>query len=91
MKALPAGALVVLTHGLWMSRQALFVWRRQFARRGVDAVAFGYPSREPLADNAKRLSAFIGAFARMGVAERKGALAELKGMLPAGFELVMPR
>lgn len=36
----------------------------------------------------KRLSAFIGAFARMSLAEKKGALAQLKGMLPAGFELV---
>jgi pimeloyl-ACP methyl ester carboxylesterase len=42
-----------------MTRQCLVGWRRQFARHGVDAVAFGYPSREPFADNTKRLAAFI--------------------------------
>ena len=36
----------------------------------------------------KRLSTFIGAFSRMGLAEKKGALAQLAGMLPAGFSLV---
>jgi ParB-like chromosome segregation protein Spo0J len=35
----------------------------------------------------KRLSAFIGAFARMSLTEKKGALAQLAGMLPAGFRL----
>jgi hypothetical protein len=37
---------------------------------------------------AKRLSAFIGAFSRMSLAEKKGALAQLAGMLPAGSRLV---
>jgi ParB-like chromosome segregation protein Spo0J len=37
---------------------------------------------------AKRLSAFIGNFQRMSAAEKKGALAQLAGMLPAGFQLV---
>ena len=37
---------------------------------------------------AKRLSTFIGTFNRMGVAEKKGALAQLAGMLPAGFRLI---
>lgn len=36
---------------------------------------------------AKRLSAFLGAFSRMSLAERKGALAHLAGMLPAGFSI----
>lgn len=36
----------------------------------------------------KRLCTFIGAFQRMGLAERKGALAQLAGMLPAPFKLV---
>lgn len=36
---------------------------------------------------AKRLSAFIGAFARMSLAEKKGALHQLGGMLPAGWSL----
>jgi len=39
-----------------MTRQALFGWRRQFERRGIDAVAYGYPSREPFSDNSKRLA-----------------------------------
>lgn len=42
----------------------------------------------PTDPEAKRLSAFVGAFARMGIAEKKGALAQLAGMLPAGFRLV---
>jgi ParB family chromosome partitioning protein len=36
----------------------------------------------------KRLSAFIGAFQRMGLAEKRGALEQLAGMLPAPFKLV---
>jgi hypothetical protein len=36
---------------------------------------------------AKRLSAFIGAFQRMGLAEKKGALEQLRGLLPAGTNL----
>ena len=48
---------MVLAHGLWLSRHALFVWRNEFKRRGIQAVAFGYPSREPLADNARRQEA----------------------------------
>lgn len=56
---LPNGALVVLTHGLWLNRQALFVWRHHFEHHGVAVATFGYPSREPLADNSERLAAFI--------------------------------
>jgi pimeloyl-ACP methyl ester carboxylesterase len=55
---------VVLIHGLWVTRQVLLVWRRQFERRGVAAVAFGYPSREPLADNMRRLATFAESQAR---------------------------
>lgn len=47
-------------------------------------LAGGSAARDP---EAKRLSAFIGAFARMSVAEKKAALSELAGMLPAGFRL----
>jgi ParB family chromosome partitioning protein len=36
----------------------------------------------------KRLSAFIGAFQRMGLAEKRGALEQLAGMLPTPFKLV---
>jgi pimeloyl-ACP methyl ester carboxylesterase len=49
----------VLTHGLWVTRHTLFGWRARFERRGVEAVAFGYPSREPLADNTRRFAAFV--------------------------------
>lgn len=35
----------------------------------------------------RRLSAFVGAYARMTLSEKKGALAQLAGMLPAGFAL----
>lgn len=35
----------------------------------------------------KRHSAFIGAFSRMSLAEKKGALATLATMLPAGFKI----
>lgn len=36
----------------------------------------------------RRLSAFLGAFARMGLSEKRGALAQLAGMIPAPFQLV---
>lgn len=36
----------------------------------------------------KRLSTFISTFARMSVTEKRGALAQLAGMLPAPFQLV---
>jgi hypothetical protein len=42
------------------------------------------------APDAKRLSTFIGTYARMGIAERKAALAELAGMLPKGWSLTGP-
>jgi ParB-like chromosome segregation protein Spo0J len=38
----------------------------------------------------KRLSAFIGAFHRMSLAEKKGALEALRPLLPAGFNLTSP-
>ena len=46
------------------------------------AVLLQRPKPEP---GAKRLSAFIGAFSRMGVAERKDALRELAELLPKGW------
>lgn len=51
------------------------------------AVATGR-SNGPADPEAKRLSAFIGAFYRMSLAEKKGALAHLAPLLPAGFRLV---
>lgn len=41
---------------------------------------------KPAADD-KRLAAFIGAFARMGLPEKKGALAQLAGMMPKGMRI----
>ena len=38
----------------------------------------------------RRLSAFIGAFNRMGLAEKRGALAMLADILPAGWSLTAP-
>jgi pimeloyl-ACP methyl ester carboxylesterase len=58
---LPPDSLVVLAHGLWLSRLALIGWRRQFERRQIKSVAFGYPSREPLSDNTHRFAAFVEA------------------------------
>jgi hypothetical protein len=44
--------------------------------------------KAPKPDSQKRLDAFLGAFSRMGVAEKKGALAILADLLPAGFKIV---
>lgn len=52
--------------------------------RALEVAGEGKPAADP---ETKRLSAFIGAFSRMGVAEKKAALAELKGLLPAPFRL----
>ncbi len=60
-------------------------------RKFADAIAFAKGAARPVADPAeKRLSAFIGAFARMSLAERKGALAQLAAQLPAGFSITDP-
>ena len=54
----------------------------------VAAAIAGLGSAKPPTDpEAKRLSAFLGAFGRMSLAEKKGALAHLAGMLPAEFAL----
>lgn len=44
-------------------------------------------SNWPHNPEAKRLSTFIGTFERMSLAERKGAIVQLAGLLPAGFTL----
>lgn len=60
-------------------------------RKLADAIAYAKGASKPVADPAeKRLSAFIGAFARMSLAERKGALAQLAPQLPAGFSITDP-
>ncbi|HEX7821081.1 MAG TPA: ParB N-terminal domain-containing protein [Sphingobium sp.] len=47
-------------------------------------------AKAPADAETKRLSAFLGQFGRMGVAEKKGALAALAAQLPAGFRLLTP-
>lgn len=54
----------------------------------AEALAVGQPGAKAADPEAKRLSTFLGTFQRMGLAEKKGALAHLTGMLPAGFALV---
>lgn len=54
----------------------------------VSAAVAAMSDRQAPAPDAKRLSAFIGSFGRMGLAEKKGALDHLAGMLPAGFDIV---
>lgn len=44
-------------------------------------------NRLPSDADTKRLSAFIGSFQRMGLAEKKGGLAELRPLIPAGSGL----
>jgi hypothetical protein len=52
-----------------------------------DAIATIAHRQRPSAED-KRLSTFIGTFARMSLSEKRGALAQLAGMLPAPFKLV---
>ena len=52
-----------------------------------DAIAKMRGSNRAIDPEAKRLSTFIGTFARMSLAEKKGALTQLAGLLPAGFNL----
>lgn len=51
-------------------------------------VQLGHRTTAVTDPESKRLSAFIGAFSRMGQAERKGALAQLAGLLPASSKLI---
>lgn len=53
-----------------------------------DAIAQTRGSNRAIDPEAKRLSTFIGTFARMALAEKKGALSELRPLLPAGQRLV---
>jgi hypothetical protein len=55
----------------------------------AQALALAAGNTKPAADPAaKRLNTFLGAFTRMSVADRKGALSLLREHLPAGFQLV---
>ena len=56
------------------------------AKSVSEAVARLRDNRRPQPED-KRLSAFIGAWSRMSVTEKKGALAQLAGMMPAGFRI----
>ncbi|MES2987642.1 MAG: hypothetical protein V4808_07035 [Pseudomonadota bacterium] len=47
-------------------------------------------NRAPSDPETKRLSTFIGTFQRMGLPEKKGALAELAPLVPAGCALATP-
>jgi ParB-like chromosome segregation protein Spo0J len=58
----------------------------QFAKSVGEARATLSQKPKPAAED-KRLSAFIGAFHRMSLTEKKGALAHLSGQLPAGFRI----
>lgn len=53
---------------------------------GLERHFAGQAKPKPDAE-AKRLSAFLGAYQRMSLAEKKGALTLLRDMLPAGFRL----
>jgi ParB family chromosome partitioning protein len=67
-------------------QQAVALRLTRGAKTVAEAIAF-VRGRAPANPEDKRLSAFIGAFARMSLTEKKGALAQLAGMLPAGFRL----
>ncbi|MDF7777343.1 hypothetical protein P1X14_18945 [Sphingomonas sp. AOB5] len=59
------------------------------ARTVSEAVGrLGYSNSVRMDAEAKRLSTFIGTFKRMGLAEKKGALAHFAPLLPAGFKLI---
>jgi hypothetical protein len=60
------------------------------ARSIAEALAANSNRPKPSVED-KRLSTFLGTFSRMGLAEKKGALAQLAGMLPTGFQLVEAR
>lgn len=67
--------------------------QRKVIRRladGAKTIAEAQDAKAATPADAKRLSAFIGAFGRMSLSEKKGALAQLAGMLPAGWSLTGP-
>lgn len=57
------------------------------ARSVAEALALIAEKSKPSAED-RRLSTFIGTFARMTLSEKRGALSQLAGMLPAPFKLV---
>lgn len=63
--------------------------RNAECRTVAEAIRVAAPGsvKAPPAAEDKRLSAFIGAFSRMSLAERKGALEHLRDLLPAGYSI----
>lgn len=53
----------------------------------VTAALAAREGKKKPAPDAKRLNSFIGTYGRMTLPEKKGALAQLAGMLPAGWSL----
>lgn len=74
---------VSIVDQLTAAEPAKSVSEAQARMRGANRVA-----NDPAAKN---LSAFLGAFSRMSLTEKKGALHELRGLLPAGYQLVQAK
>ncbi len=53
------GPRVVLLHGLWMGRWAIWPLSRRLERAGFDPVRFDYPTRSTPAENAERLAHWL--------------------------------
>lgn len=53
------GPRVVLLHGLWMGRWAMWPLARRLERAGFDPVRFDYPTRSAPAENAERLARWL--------------------------------
>ncbi|MCL7751132.1 alpha/beta hydrolase [Guyparkeria hydrothermalis] len=58
-KPVTPGPRVVLLHGLWMGRWAMWPLAHRLRRAGFHPVHFGYPSRARPADNAERLARWL--------------------------------
>ena len=50
---------VLLLHGLWMGRWAMWLLARRLEKAGFDPVLFGYPTRDTPAANAERLARWL--------------------------------
>ncbi len=94
LRGLPIGrnaaqlrALTKLSEADQRRAAALIVEGR--AKGSGEAIAMLAGRTKPAAED-KRLSAFLGAFERMGRAERMGALHHLKARLPKGVTLTLP-
>ena len=72
-------------------RQSLAIQRltQNKCKSVAEALANMPGAKRPADPGAKRLSAFIGAFQRMSLSERKGALEHLLPLLPAGYTVAV--